>query len=132
MIYYVARQRNDGRWDYTAGGRPVGYCAEYREIDPKIIPISESQQAEYKATAHKHHCDGHATKEDAQNCYKEYMLDHHVRFSKDSSQQRKCKVCGEWTQNFATADYALFTLCDLHSNREEISKLLTVGESWVS
>lgn len=135
MNHYIAKQRvEDKRWDYTCNNHPIGYCRAYKEIDPKLIPISEQQQEEYRATQHKHHTDGHETEQEARECYKEYLLDHHLRLrAKMGDQQMKCRVCGEWTQNFAEIDCQMFVLCDKHNNRETVEGLFDAPwESWSS
>lgn len=136
MNYYEPKQRlKDRRWDYTRNGHPAGYCREYQEIDPKIVPITEAQQQEYRETAHKHHTNGHATEEEARECYKEYLLDHDLSLNRTmADQQRKCKVCGEWTQKFAEIGVQIFELCDKHNNKEEVGKLFeapsVIWSSW--
>ena len=124
MNYYEAKQRTDGRWDYTRNNHGVGYCREYCEIDLGVVHISESEQEEYRATADKHHTDGHETEEEARECYREYLLDHRLMLNrKMENEQRKCQVCEEWTQGFAEIDQRLFTLCDQHNNREAVETL---------
>ena len=131
MNYYQANQRrSDSRWDYTRNQYPTGYCCEYREINPKVIPISEAEQKRYHDTAHKHHTDGHATEEEACECYRGYLLDHRLSLGRTQSSQDKCKICSEWTQNFAEVGNRLFVLCSEHNNRESVEALLgTVGWS---
>jgi hypothetical protein len=97
MNYYEALQRRDGRWDFTRNGAATGYCREHEE--------------------------GHATKEEASECYKEYLLDHKLRFSKMSNQQQRCAVCKEYTEGYAEMDTSLIVLCDKHRNREEVAKI---------
>lgn len=136
MNYYEAKQRvKDRQWDYTRNGVAVGYCREYQEIDPKVIPISEAQQEEYRATAHKHHTDGHATELEARECYREYLLDHNLSLNRTmAGQQMKCKVCGAWTQKFAEINVQMIVLCEEHNNREEVAKLFeapsVIWSSW--
>lgn len=136
MNYYEPKQRaKDRRWDYTRNGAPTGYCREYRELDSKLFPISEAEKEEYRGTAHKHHTNGHANELEARECYKEYMLDHKLRLNGTmANEQRKCQVCGEWTQKFAELGISIFTLCDKHNNREEVDKLFEppdmIWSSW--
>jgi len=134
MNHYIAKKRqSDGKWDYTCNNRPTGYCHEWRDIDPKEIPISESQLEAYRASKDKYHSCGHDTEEEARECYKRYQLDNSLRFSTMSNQQLKCKVCGEWTQGFAEVDCSLFTLCDEHRNRETVEQIYKApDESWSS
>lgn len=127
MNHYKALQREkDKRWDMVMNGRQaVGYCHAYR-------PISED--AEEAQFAHKYHTDGHATEAEAYDCYLEYLLDHQVRFHRgNASLQRRCQVCGEWTEKWVDAVYSFFYLCDQHNNREEVKKLMQpLGEMWSS
>lgn len=131
MNYYEPKQRTgDGRWDYTRNNYPAGYCRKYQEFDTKLVPISEAEQEEYRATAHKHHTDGHATSEEACDCYKEWQLDHQLSLDRTmSNQQQKCKVCGEWTQKFAEVGNQVIILCEEHNNREEVAKIYE-APSW--
>jgi hypothetical protein len=132
MNHFVALQRLDGRWDYSCNRHPWGYCAAFRE--PKEGFWTPKAIAEHTATKDKHHTGGHATKEEAEACYKEYLLDHQLQLDReDKDQQMKCKVCGEWTTKFAMlGGYTLWHLCDRHRNREEVSKLYNIEESWQS
>lgn len=79
MNYYGARQRKDGRWDYAVENngnvRPVGYCHAYREWDDAAvnltgIPADQPQVALAAQFKHKHHADGHATADEACECYR--------------------------------------------------------------
>jgi hypothetical protein len=109
MNYYGARQRKtDGTWAFTCMNDgaiwPIGYCRPYQDLPNHPItggPRPADEVEKERATAHKHHDGGHATAEEARECYRQYMLDHELRLMrKDSSAQHKCKVCGEWTQFF--------------------------------
>jgi Fe-S-cluster containining protein len=140
MRHYCAKQReSDKRWDFTADfhdvPQPIGYCCAYREFDTTVVPILESEQAEYRATAHKHHTDGHATVEEACECYKQYLLDHRLRLGATmSNQMQRCRVCEKWTDRFAiVGDSCLYVLCSEHNNRETIDSLYEAPtELWVS
>ena len=135
MNTYEPKQRiGDKKWDYTRNNYPTGYCAEYREIDTEVIPVSESQLAEWRETSHKHHTEGHETEAEACECYKQYILDHHLRLNlKMSDEQRKCEVCQAWTQSYADAQMRIFTLCDKHNNRETVESLYPPpSTSWSS
>jgi len=113
--YYCARQHaTNGKWDYTCrnDGRiwPVGYCAEHRGT--------------------------HDTAEEAQECYKRYMLDTRLRFDvrlKGHKRQCEAEGCEEWTQGLASlGGLDAFVLCDEHRDREHVEALYSVGESWSS
>lgn len=101
MNYYEARQLKDtGGWHYTCKNDdrvwPVGYC---REHEP------------------------HATKEEAEDCYRGYLLDNRLRLDgKDANAQHKCRECGEWTSGLAECDLTIVVLCDEHRTREIFEK----------
>src|ERR1039458_152792 len=108
MNYYAARQRKDGRWDYTNKNDDfigsVGYCHKYRPLTDGslkgLYPQEYLEQKEEKQGIfkHKYHMDGHATKEEACECYRKYLLDTTLCLDGcNDDTQRKCKICGEWT-----------------------------------
>lgn len=141
MRYYSARQReSDLRWDYTCGRNPVGYCSCYREFTDVDDWLSESvrntENAKMIKNKHKYHTDGHATEEEACECYKQYLLDNSLRLTpklENPSQLNKCKVCGEFCSGYAVVGECEFiTLCEKHCNRDEVEKICTVGEMWIS
>lgn len=116
MNYYRPLELKDtegkatGLWHYTVtnDGRShaVGYCAA--------------------------DCSGHATPDEAREHYKEYLVNECTRYDgKLSDMQKHCEVCGEWTQRIAEIpiEMSVYPLCDLHCNREEVSKLLKVGDA---
>jgi hypothetical protein len=139
MNYYAARQRQDGRWDYTCmnDGRiwPVGYCMPYKEwwIDLKEKMGYETRPEEiarYQAHQAQYHADGHATAEEACECYRQYLLDHKVQLNRSwDGGQFRCQVCGEWTQLFAEVDHQTFNLCEKHNTQEQVGLLFgPIGE----
>jgi len=141
MNHNCARQRTDGRWDYTRNSRPWGYCREHRPIpeDAKWIPaeIAKRENEKMAALADNFHTTGHATEEEACECYKKYLLDTQLELQTEepanASQQHRCQVCKKFTACHAQCGaYRLFTLCPEHQTREEVEKLLEVGESWDS
>lgn len=115
MNYYEARPLTDesgGGWHYTVrNGKnivAVGYCATHPP---------------------------HATKEEAEECYRKYLLDTRLHLNKhDRHTQRKCKECDEWTTGYAECEFTLIHLCDKHMTRETFDKHFPkVGEiisSW--
>ncbi len=139
MNYYTAKQRtSDGLWEYTVNNRPTGYCREY--IDPDSYQdwirehMLESEIEKIRSFKDKYHICGHNTEQEACECYKEYVLDHHLMLNrKDISCQRRCVKCNEWTQGLAyVGQYSLWFLCDKHQTREIVAELYEVGESWES
>lgn len=150
MNYYGALQRKDTlRWDYTKtnDGKtwPVGYCRGWEErTEEELIEkfgtvlgkgIYKDQEKE-RPDKDRYHVDGHETKAEACECYKQYVLDHHMRLDAGQSPdtQHRCEVagCEGWTQTHAVVDMHPFYLCDEHRNRETLEKLYSVGESWSS
>lgn len=127
MNYYEAKQRkSDGRWDYTRNNEPTGYCCRFREYNQEFVEkfhISEEEVDKHNSFAHKYHSGGHETEQEARECYKQYLLDHQLRFWKTKDEQRKCQICKQWTQNVAEIGCRMFTLCDEHNNCEEVSGL---------
>lgn len=133
MAYYSPRQRYDGRWDYccenSAGVMPIGYCSAF-------VPSSElarygltdpAQQAAHDALAPNYHENGHATPEEAVACHKRYELDTSLRLKiVDQDCQRRCEVCGQWTQLMAFVGRVFtreFVLCADHNTRESVAAL---------
>ena len=138
MNHYTARQRiSDNRWDFTisnsrTGGGPVGYCAGPPELGAEklskllgaeVVKKMIEDLAPYKDNFHT---DGHATAEEAANCYKRYLLDTKLRIFDSSTQQNKCQVCKEWTSRYAQVGmYFLAPVCHAHANKEHISMLMS-------
>jgi len=137
MNYFKARQRKDGKFDYTCmnDGQiwPVGYCSVYHEL-PNDNWISESYRAANEATKDKHHGDGHDTAQEAQACYRAYLLDHALHLNGAwENVQHKCEVCGEWTELYAEIQMRCWNLCPQHNSREEVEKLFEApDEIWSS
>lgn len=95
--------------------------------------ISQEKIDKYISNKDKYHEDGHATEKEACECFKQYQLDHHLRFSKQLNQQHKCKICEEYTEGLAyVGEYECFSLCEKHQNRESVEQIYQVGESWQS
>ena len=142
MNYLAPRQRKaDGRWDYTYNGVPWGYCREYTPLkdDGSILPaeIAKRENEKMQPLIGNFHSDGHATEDEACDCYKRYLLDTALRLCPeepaDANQQSRCEVCKKFTACYAQVGaYRLFHLCPEHQTREEVAKLLSVGESWES
>ncbi len=141
MRHYYSRQRADGKWDYTCGDRPIGYCQGYHPYDEKMVNMLGQDEVDrlnaiMEQRKDLYHTCGHNTEQEACECYKQYMLDHHLHLNpkqKDPQQLVKCKVCGEFCSGHAmVGSYTIFRLCEKHCNLEEVSKLYSVGESWES
>lgn len=142
MNHKCARQRQaDGRWDYTYNGAPWGYCREYQPLkdDGSILPaeMARRENEKMQPLVGNFHTDGHATKQEACDCYKRYQLDTSLRLQpsepENATQQHKCQVCQKWTACHASVGaYQLFVLCPEHQTRECVESLYRVGESWES
>jgi len=150
MQHFAPRQRStDGRWDYTRTHDkktiPVGYCggwtwdvdiAHWEKEQPTWHMLEEFRKVrdEQMPLKDRFHTDGHATEEEAQGCYKKYLLDTCLRLDAgEYTRPNECLVCGEWTQKYASVGgLRNFDLCDTHRTRENVEKILTVGTSWES
>lgn len=151
MNHDAARKREkDGRWDYTrltGQGRiyPIGYCAGWS--DPrewtKVLPV-EMREQEYTRLAPfegHYHTDGHATAEEARECYKRFLLDTKLGFNRWEHDTLPgalhiCEepACTEYTAHQASigGHMLLWHLCEAHLTREVVEGLLVVGESFHS
>lgn len=141
MNYYAPRQRRDGRWDYTRKNNndiwPEGYCSKYTEwwiyLEKQGWPCNAEEKTCYEKHKDKHHTDGHATAEEASQCYRQYLLDHSLRLGEKCSEgeRHRCKICGRWTQLYATVvNHSIWDLCEEHNNREEVEELFEAPD-WI-
>lgn len=111
MNHSTTRRLESGGWHFTTKSNgvvvPIGYCSEH---------------------------EGHATEQEARECYKRYVLDHRLSLDPrlDATSQHKCKVCGAWTTGMALVDeHAMFSLCDEHRTREHVAELYEApSEIW--
>lgn len=122
MNYYAAKQRKDSlRWDFTCKNDrnvyPVGYCA-----GGKIwTQVKKGEHAD------KYHAEGHDTAEEAVECYRQFLLDNHLRFY-DGEGARTLRVCehpdcDEFTSGKAVIQHKIMFLCDEHRTRENVEAL---------
>jgi hypothetical protein len=114
MNYYQPSELRDangghaGKWHYTVTNDkvtfPAGYCADG--------------------------CAGHDTPEGAREHFKEYLLDNARFDGKLSNQQRKCEICGVYTERLGQVPSMMVhhSLCDEHCNREGLAQVLHVGD----
>jgi hypothetical protein len=108
MKYYDAREIvKDG-----------GYSGKYRytcEHDGSIYAVG------YCAN----NCEGHNTKDEACEHYRQYSLDNAVYGVATGDIQRKCKICGDWTNLMVrVGSYSLYDLCKLHQDRDSLDKVV--------
>jgi hypothetical protein len=133
MNYYKARERkSDGRFNFTCMNDDrvwaVGYCHAFRDFtdeEREQWHISDSKVETHRSFASKYHTDGHATPEEAVECFKQYTLDHELQLGlRSETQMLKCAVCGSWTQLGAMVGHSRFwPLCASHNFREEVERL---------
>lgn len=133
MIQYKVTERKDHRFDFTCSDRgnrnifPVGYCSRYRDT------FNSELTADAFKFIEKHHTNGHATKQEAADCYKEYQLDHRLTLMVNRPDAIKpCEVCGKKTPYSVNigGDHA-FDLCEKHNNREEVAKLYRIDANQI-
>lgn len=150
MNYYQARQRTDGRWDFTCMNdgqiHPVGYCHAYRPWTAEVVRWhADPEHAEEEAARleaeqapfrEKYHADGHATAEEADRCWYEYELDDLRPVTYDGAQY-PCAVCGAWTQQGLRSRHETSrVLCADHANREGFAQAkpfhpgIRIASSW--
>lgn len=92
--------------------------------------MNDQFYAEYTSRKDKYHANGHATEQEACECYKQHQLDAALRFHDQTSRQEKCVVCEAWTTKRAViGGWESYVLCEKHANREEVSKIYNVFES---
>lgn len=114
MRHTHALQRDsDGRWDVvTATGGNVygaGYCGG------KLVTYGSAPVAEGL-----YHTDGHETKEEAEACYRGFLVDTQSRAALFDDVQMRCKQCNEWTQHYVQIGVDVWPLCAGHQGRERL------------
>lgn len=146
MNYYQPRQReSDGRWDYTRRNddhiHAVGYCAGWREwkdmqflVDPAYNEhLRRQHEAQTLPHKDKYHSDGHATPDEASECYKSYLMDQRLRLNlTDANSMQKCQVCGKFTQLFAELDCKAWRLCETHNHRQAVEAIFEAPDRIIS
>lgn len=155
MNYYQPRQReSDKRFDYTNMRDqrvwPIGYCHAWEEFKPGLAfnqAMCDDHNARYGQFKEKYHTDGHATYEEACECYRRYLLDNELRLQpiliEEATEKRLqlsyCEFktegmeesCGVFTANVAMIAGTMreWSLCTAHLNRESVETLFSVGQS---
>lgn len=148
MNYYAARQReNDKKWDYTCmnDGRtwPTGYCSRFLEAKVGEYGYTIETVTRHNSFKDKYGPHYHETKKEAEDCYKEYLLDNSLHFwpyqapTEEKPMERReyrCQApgCESYKTGLADINHRHFHLCDEHQTREVITAIFDVGESWSS
>lgn len=124
MMHLAPKQLADGRWRYAAansrGGGPIGYCFDHRD-------------------------EGHATADEARECFGRYVVDTAMNMladrpdlipdSKvDAAYRCEAPECDNWqSASLSVGGYRTVTLCKEHRTREHVERvLLPIGDSWES
>lgn len=107
MNHLVAKQKHNGRWEYTRNNLPAESCLDH----------------------------DHETKKEAEDCYKEYLIAN-SNFHVAKTRVPKCRVDGcesDSTHTVSLGAYNVWQTCEAHANRETVrDHLLQVGERWES
>ncbi len=134
--YQVLERDADHRFDMTrtndGHAAPCGYCHAYKPIAEDAAWATKEMITQWNAQeapfASKYHDDGHASKAEAAECYRLYLLDHQLQLGrKTEGVQHHCLICGEWTEGVARLDMESWPLCEEHNNRVEVEKLFNLG-----
>lgn len=137
-IYQPMQRARDGRWDMTVSSddegwtHAVGFCGG--TFDQRWPPYTGKEiawptQGAYDADREKHrahaahyHDDGHATADEAQACYDSYCRLLRRRDFDERDVQRKCAICGAWTQHRVTVgELRLLILCGAHLSEMDVA-----------
>jgi hypothetical protein len=123
---------DDEGWSHA-----IGYCAGWREFSIEELrgrwgDRAESVQAELEVKRlyiEHYHSNGHGTAEEAYACYQRFGLDQELQLNREHpDEQRRCMVCGVWTNRYASLGDETerqFDLCDSHRTRPYVEQLLT-------
>jgi len=141
--YTILQRKSDGRWDVTYKNngivRPYGYCHAFVPLDkmPNLILPDKAieENKKYEASAHKYHSHGHETKEEAAECFRQYLLDHYLNLNgwDNESLRHKCAICDAETEFSAeiTMTNNSWCLCKKHLNRESVESLFNIGKDFI-
>jgi hypothetical protein len=87
----------------------------------------DSRQIIYPVGLCAENCPGHSTPAEAYLHYRQGLLVKARFDAVDENEQRKCAVCGEWTNKAAYVNSTMFEmwpLCDLHLNKESLAPIV--------
>lgn len=125
----ACRRQSDGRWDFTLQNDGAVYAIGYCRGEPGLSK---------PGFTHKYHEDGHATAEEAAQCYHDYQLDQLLRLIDPEEKPRtlyQCAApdCVNFTAGYAECEHWHAWLCDSHRNVDTVRVLMPVStEIWRS
>lgn len=141
MVVYQALElkgkdgKGSGLWHYACsdgkGAFAMGYCSPWEMCPdcggadlfgfPEDPPCSRCNNT--GLIRKEHPCPGHPTAKEAEAHQREFEIDHAQYLEMmDEGVQRKCEICGVWTQGAAVmGEWEQHYLCDLHRNRENLT-----------
>ena len=132
----TARKGLDKRWYSTAKvGEYIylmGYCVPYLPLNKDIcaaLKMQYDKQREIKLEQNKdkYHYTGHDTREEANRCYYEYILDIELKHiqTPDWQGSTKCYICKSHTNTGIEPQPGVFYwLCEKHNTNETIEKII--------
>ncbi len=148
-FYQPVQRRRDGRWDMTkstgsTGPTPIGYCAGWVEENPwrredpggffdealrrRMAKSWDEERAKLLPNQDWFHQDGHATAEEAGECWRVFLVDTRLKFHQDPQAQLRCVVCESWTQGRASVrgpiSPAPIALCRDHQTKDHAAEHL--------
>lgn len=135
MAYYRPLQKTNGKWYYTctnsAGTFDVECCSQFTSC-PDCSPFCLDYDRKGKCPKCNgrglidklNPCQGHDTPEEAIEHYRLHNV-MNAQSGFNEEEQHKCKICGEWTQNYmAFRDFFKLPiyLCEKHMGHDYLNE----------
>lgn len=139
MNYDQARQKqSDGKWHYTSRNgnhvHAIGYCSPRKLCPdcPAALPRADCKTCGGRGLIDcENPCPGHDTAEEAEEHYRQYLLDNatYRGGGDDPDTLHRCEAegCTAHTAGSAQVGWGVpryYHLCDAHRNRETLDKLV--------
>lgn len=140
QVFQPRQRKSDKRWDYTVSSdeerwcHAIGWCAGWTET-----PLEELQEKHGEALGRmifqerenrrpfkdRYHDTGHATAEEAQACYRDYLLTEELELLSPPAKvmtKHKCELCDEFTAGAACIRGGHWRryFCDAHRTLEQV------------
>lgn len=143
MNHYKARQLENGKWHYTSRNNgnifPVGNCSRFMRCPAcKLLENVNRDCVICKGdniVIDPNPCPGHDTAEEAQQHYKEYLIEGCVfrpKFNEWPKYKCHLEQCNSESKHSVYIFGTTYDLCEQHANRETLHEIISVGESWES